>query len=76
MRSNTGCHKGTITGGTISADPTATDTNYPIGFIGWTPENKAFLHVGSGTWIDITEKAESVGGGEQYLPKKAKHVGK
>ena len=75
MLSNRCCYNGTITGGTISADPTATDTNYPIGFIGWTPANKAFLHIGSGTWIDITAKAESGGGGEEST-KKAKHVGK
>lgn len=51
------CLNNTLTGGTISSAPTAKDTNYPIGFIGWTPDNKAFLHVGSGTWIALNPDA-------------------
>lgn len=77
MLSNRCCYNGTITGAPISTDPTANDTNYPIGFIGWTPDNKAFLHVGSGTWIDITAKAPDPGNAsvEPYY-KKVKNVAK
>lgn len=75
MQNHSCFHNTTLTGGQISADPTSTDTNYRIGFIGWTPANKAFLHVGSGTWIDITAKPPEPGNGASAY-KKAKHVGK
>ena len=75
MFSNRCCFNGTITGDTISADPTATDTNYPIGFIGWTPANKAFLHTGSGNWIALGASSTTPPP-ENGIKKQAKHVGK
>lgn len=45
---------GIITGGQIPDEPDKEDTNYPIGFIGWAPNDTAWLHIGSGRWIYIT----------------------
>lgn len=48
------CCDGFIKGGLLPEDPTTSDKNYPIGFLGWTAAGKAFLHIGSGTWIDLS----------------------
>lgn len=48
------CYNDLLRSGKISADPTTADTGYPTPYLAWTPEGRAFLHTGSGNWLDVT----------------------
>lgn len=56
------CCNGFIRGGRLSSTPTKDTTGYGIPYLGYTVDGKAFLHIGSGTWIalnaDPKEKPE------------------
>lgn len=54
MWGNGCCYNGTVTGGLLKEAPTTADSNYPIPYLGWTSDGKAFLHIGSGTWIALS----------------------
>jgi hypothetical protein len=53
MWGNGCCYNGTVTGGLLKEAPTTADSNYPIPYLGWTEDGKAFLHIGSGNWITL-----------------------
>ena len=64
------CYNDLLRSGKINADPTSEDTGYPTPYLGWTPEGKAFLHIGSGTWIALGATPENGNGnGNEYAPK-------
>lgn len=70
------CYNDLIRGGTLSADPTTADTGYPIRYLGWTPEGRVFLHIGSGKWLDVTAWPPPDGNGNGTPVPKAKTMTK